>query len=49
MDDFAWASKEYEEAGYVLVGFVLDADGYHWKAVYVEVEQLEEKLRSGQL
>ena len=49
MDDFAWASKEYEETGYVLIGFVLDVDGYHWKAVYVKAEQLEEKLKSGQL
>ena len=46
MDDFAWASKEYEETGYVLVGFVLDVDGYHWKAVYVKAGWLDEKLAS---
>jgi len=36
-DDFEWASRQYEELGYVLVAFVLDRDGYHWKAVYVKL------------
>jgi hypothetical protein len=40
-DDFEWASKEYEEAGYVLIGFVLDVDGYHWKGVHVKADLLE--------
>jgi hypothetical protein len=42
-DDFEWASKEYEELGYVLVAFELDVDGYHWKAVYVKAGLLEKK------
>jgi hypothetical protein len=40
-DDFEWAARRYEETGYVLVAFLLDWDGYHWKAVYVKVESLE--------
>jgi len=40
-DDFQWASQQYEELGYVLVAFVLDRDGYHWKAVYFRADQLE--------
>lgn len=40
-DDFEWAAQQYEETGYVLVAFLLDRDGYHWKAVYVKVENLE--------
>jgi len=47
MDDFQWASREYEEVGYALVGYVLDVDGYHWKAVYVKTEQLETVLEGG--
>ncbi|MGQ9507088.1 MAG: hypothetical protein ACUVTB_04415 [Candidatus Bathycorpusculaceae bacterium] len=41
MGDFEWASRQYEELGYVLVAFVLDVDGYHWKAVYVKADCLE--------
>jgi hypothetical protein len=44
MDDFALASRQYEETGYVLIGFVMDVDGYHWKAVYVKAEELEKAL-----
>lgn len=36
IDDFQWASHQYEELGYVLVAFVLDRDRYHWKAVYAK-------------
>lgn len=38
MDDFEWASRQYDELGYVLVAFLLDCDGYHWKAVYVKAD-----------
>ena len=48
LDDFAWASKRHEEIGYVLVGFVMDVDCYHWKAVYVKAEQLEKALSRGE-
>lgn len=41
--DFEWACRQYEDAGYVLVGFELDVDGYHWKAVYVRAEVLEKR------
>ena len=37
-DDFEWAAQQYEETGYVLVAFLLDRDGYHWKAVYVKAD-----------
>jgi hypothetical protein len=40
-DDFEMAVQQYEELDYVLVAFVLDYDGYHWKAVYVKADQLE--------
>lgn len=40
-DDFEWAAQQHEELGYVLVAFVLDCDGYHWKAVYVKVTSLK--------
>jgi len=40
-DDFEWACGQYENAGYVLVCFELDVDGYHWKAVYVKADMLE--------
>jgi len=43
-DDFEWAAQQYEETGYVLVAFLLDCDSYHWKAVYVKVENLEKNL-----
>lgn len=35
-DDFEWASRQNEEEGYVLMAFLLDHDGYHWKAVYTK-------------
>ena len=44
MDDFSRASRQYEETGYVLIGFVMDVDAYHWKAIYVKAEQLKEAL-----
>ena len=44
-DDFEWGDQHYEELGYVLVAFVLDCDGYHWKAVYVKADQLENEGR----
>lgn len=44
MDDFSWASRQYEETGYVLIGFDMDVDAYHWKAIYVKAEQLKEAL-----
>ena len=40
-DDFEWADQQYDALGYVLVAFVLDRDGYHWKAVYAKADQLE--------
>jgi hypothetical protein len=43
-DDFEWASRQYEDIGYVLVAFVMDCDGYHWKAVYVKADQLEKRV-----
>jgi len=36
-DDFEWASSQYEEMGYAFVAFVIDFDGYHWKAIYVKI------------
>jgi len=48
-DDFEWAAQRYEETGYVLVAFLLDRDGYHWKAVYVKVENLEKPRGEGGL
>lgn len=46
-DDFAKAAEMYDEAGYVLIGFQLDVDSYHWKAFYVKAEQLDQALRGG--
>jgi hypothetical protein len=46
-DDFEWASVQYENAGYVLVCFELEADCYHWNAVYVKVDVLEKMLGRG--
>lgn len=46
-DDFEWASGQYQDAGYVLICFVLDFDGYHWKAVYVKAD-LKEKILGGE-
>jgi hypothetical protein len=40
-DDFNVASEQYEELGYMLVGFLLDVDGYHWKAVYAKARRTE--------
>lgn len=45
-DDFEWAAQQHEELGYVLVAFVLDCDGYHWKAVYVKADQLEKPWKA---
>jgi hypothetical protein len=45
MDDFEWASRQYEDAGYVLVRFELDADGYHWRAVYVKADLIEKNYQ----
>ena len=42
-DDFEWVAQRYEGIGYILVAFVLDRDGYHWKAVYVKADQLEKE------
>jgi len=47
MDDFEWASREYEVIGYVLIAFMMDCDAYHWKAIYVKADQLTEALRKG--
>jgi hypothetical protein len=35
-DDLEWAAQQYEEIGYILIAFILDCDGYHWKAIYVK-------------
>lgn|GEM_PF-6182453 len=43
-DDFTQAATMYVASGYLLVGFLLDADGYHWKAIYVKAEQLDKIL-----
>jgi len=47
MDDFEWASRQYESAGYVLVAFMMDHDAYHWKAIYIKAEQLTYALQKG--
>jgi hypothetical protein len=47
MDDFEWASGLYEDAGYVLVCFEMDFDGYHWRAVYVKANLIEKNYRGG--
>ncbi|MGQ9624560.1 MAG: hypothetical protein ACUVT9_04230 [Candidatus Bathycorpusculaceae bacterium] len=47
MDDFEWATREYEAVGYVLIAFMLDIDCYHWKAIYVKTEQLKETIQKG--
>jgi hypothetical protein len=39
-DDFELALMQHEEIGYVLVAFLLDYDGYHWKAVYHKIGDL---------
>lgn len=41
MDDFQWASNQYEKIGYVLVAYVLDFDGYHWKAIYAKADLMK--------
>ncbi|MGQ9507683.1 MAG: hypothetical protein ACUVTB_07530 [Candidatus Bathycorpusculaceae bacterium] len=46
LDDFERASRQHEENGYVLVAFLLDCDGYHWKAIYVKAGQLEKALEA---
>ncbi len=45
-DDFEWAYRKHETLGYMLTGFVLDIDGYHWRAVYVKAEKLEKALKN---
>jgi hypothetical protein len=40
-NDFIWASKQREEAGIIFCGFMLDVDGYHWKAIYAKADQTE--------
>lgn len=40
-EDFEWAAQQYEEIGYVLVAFILDRDGYHWKAIYAKAHEGE--------
>ena len=40
-EDFEWATRQCEEIGYVLAAFILDIDGYHWKAVYVKAGHFE--------
>lgn len=47
MDDFEWASRQYEAIGYVLVAFIMDHDAYHWKAIYIKAEQLTYALQKG--
>jgi len=47
MDDFEWARRQYEAIGYLLAAFMMDCDGYHWKAVYVKADQLTEALQKG--
>ena len=41
MDDFEWASNQYEKIGYVLVAYVLDFDGYRWKAIYAKADLIK--------
>ena len=46
-DDFEWAVEQYQGAGYVLICFRLDFDGYHWNAVYAKASAVEKLLREG--
>ncbi len=46
-NDFEWACVQYQDAGYVLICFGLDFDGYHWKAVYVKTGIAEKILGRG--
>jgi hypothetical protein len=41
--DFERASRLCKPEGYVLVSFELDVGSYHWNAVYVRAELLENK------
>jgi hypothetical protein len=43
-NDFMWVSNQCEEADLVFCGFMLDVDGYHWKAIYVKADQLEKTV-----
>jgi len=43
-NDFMWASKQREEACLVFCSFMLDVDGYHWKAIYDKTGQLEKPV-----
>ncbi|MCK4434795.1 hypothetical protein KAU92_04835 [Candidatus Bathyarchaeota archaeon] len=45
-NDFERIDQQYEGLDYVLTAFVLDYDSHHWKAVYVETEQLGEPLKA---
>lgn len=47
MDDFEWATQHFEEIGYTLAAFMLDIDGYHWKALYIKTDQLTEAIQKG--
>jgi hypothetical protein len=40
-DDFEWACGQHEDVGYALIRFELDADGYHWRAVYEKASMIE--------
>jgi hypothetical protein len=42
--DFEWACEQYKIAGYVLICFGLDFDGYHWKAIYMKNGVIEKLL-----
>lgn len=42
-DDYEWASRQYEALDYVFAGFVLDVDGYHWKAIYMKACMIEKE------
>jgi hypothetical protein len=43
-NDFEWACEQYKIAGYALICFGLDFDGYHWKAIYVKNGTIEKLL-----
>jgi hypothetical protein len=47
MDDFEWAARNFEEIGYALAAFMIDCDGYHWKAIYIKADQLIEATQKG--
>ncbi len=45
-DDFDSIRRQYEAEGYVLVAFLLDCDGYHWRAVYAKADKPRKTLGS---